>query len=197
MYIIVPHVSIQDVVYENGKPVFAILRLLGVLPITRTAPGSTVFKMGSASMAYSAFIFVLILVSSGGVIYYFMGPLNNSDFPPPPPPPQLYVYFVALNRVKIIRNLEGRFEEAIIAYLFLVNLVPIIIIPMMWYEAKKVAQLLNNWSDFEVRNNNPVRSASVALAALASTCDSGRDLDPKENSIWLSGSHKVCIGFVR
>lgn len=60
------------------------------------------------------------------------------------------MYFVALNRLKIIRNLEGRFEEAIIAYLFLVNLVPVIIIPMMWYEAKKVAQLLNHWNDFEV-----------------------------------------------
>lgn len=60
------------------------------------------------------------------------------------------MYFVALNRLKIIRNLEGRFEEAIIAYLFLVNLVPVLIIPMMWYEAKKVAQLLNHWSDFEV-----------------------------------------------
>lgn len=65
-------------------------------------------------------------------------------------PVQLYVYFVALNRLKIIRNLEGRFEEAIIAYLFLVNLVPIIIIPMMWYEARKVAKLLNHWADFEV-----------------------------------------------
>lgn len=66
------------------------------------------------------------------------------------PPPQLYVYFVAVSRLRIISNLEGRFEEAIIAYLFLVNLVPILLIPMMWYESKKVAQLLNSWSDFEV-----------------------------------------------
>lgn len=54
---------VQDIVYENGKPIFAILRLLGVLPITRTSPGVTVFKMGSASMAYSLFIFVLVVVS--------------------------------------------------------------------------------------------------------------------------------------
>lgn len=55
--------DVQDIVYENGKPIFAILRLLGVLPITRTSPGVTVFKMGSASMAYSLFIFVLVVVS--------------------------------------------------------------------------------------------------------------------------------------
>lgn len=53
----------QDIVYQNGKPIFGLLRLLGVLPITRTTPGVTVFKMGSASMAYSIFIFVLVLVS--------------------------------------------------------------------------------------------------------------------------------------
>lgn len=65
VYVCLPHTDNdeQDIVYENGKPIFAILRLLGVLPITRTAPGVTVFKMGSASMAYSLFIFVLVVVS--------------------------------------------------------------------------------------------------------------------------------------
>lgn len=65
LYVCLPHPDNdeQDIVYENGKPIFAILRLLGVLPITRTAPGVTVFKMGSASMAYSLFIFVLVVVS--------------------------------------------------------------------------------------------------------------------------------------
>lgn len=64
---------IQDIVYQNGKPLFALLRLLGVLPITRTAPGVTVFKMGSASMAYSLFMFVLVVVSKfvlPGIVSY-------------------------------------------------------------------------------------------------------------------------------
>lgn len=104
-------------------------------------------------MAYSLFIFVLVVVSqdgwspvlliSGITDQRLRGPGHFLSF-------QLYVYFVALNRLRIIRNLEGRFEEAIIAYLFLVNLVPVIIIPMMWYEARKVAKLLNHWADFEV-----------------------------------------------
>lgn len=53
-------------------------------------------------------------------------------------------------RIEIVRNGEGRFEEAVIAYLFIVNLLPIFIIPIMWYEAKKIASILNEWSDFEV-----------------------------------------------
>lgn len=50
------------------------------------------------------------------------------------------------------RTLEGRFEEAVIAYLFIVNLLPIIIVPLMWYESKKIASILNSWMDFEVFN---------------------------------------------
>lgn len=52
--------------------------------------------------------------------------------------------------MSIVRHLGGRFEEAIIAYLFLVNLLPIIIIPLMWYEAQKMARLFNDWTEFEV-----------------------------------------------
>lgn len=63
---------------------------------------------------------------------------------------QTYVVFVVIKRIAIVRNLEGRFEEAVIAYLFIVNLLPVIIVPMMWYEATKVVVVWNHWSDFEV-----------------------------------------------
>lgn len=63
---------------------------------------------------------------------------------------QIYVIYVASNRIKIVQSLEGRFEESVIAYLFLVNILPICIIPMIWIETKKVAQVLNDWTDFEV-----------------------------------------------
>lgn len=56
-----------------------------------------------------------------------------------------------MNRIKIVQSLEGRFEESVIAYLFLVNILPICIIPMIWIETKKVAQVLNDWTDFEVK----------------------------------------------
>lgn len=58
--------------------------------------------------------------------------------------------YVAINRINVVRSLEGRFEEAVIAYLFLVNLLPLIIIPIVWYETRKIVVVLNNWSDFEV-----------------------------------------------
>ncbi len=47
-------------------------------------------------------------------------------------------------------SLEGRFEEAVVAYLFIVNILPVIIIPLLWYESKKVVEVINNWTDFEV-----------------------------------------------
>lgn len=55
-----------------------------------------------------------------------------------------------MNRIKVISTLEGRFEEAVVAYLFIVNILPVIIIPLLWYESKKVAIVMNNWRDFEV-----------------------------------------------
>lgn len=51
--------------------------------------------------------------------------------------------------MQIVRTLEGRFEEAVIAYLFIVNILPVLIIPLMWYETRKVSNLLNQWVDFE------------------------------------------------
>lgn len=58
--------------------------------------------------------------------------------------------FTVNKRIEIVQNAEGRFEEAVIAYLFIVNLLPIFIVPIMWYEAKKIASILNEWSNFEV-----------------------------------------------
>lgn len=52
-------------------------------------------------------------------------------------------------RFRIIANLEGKFEEAVIAYLFIVNVFPIIIVPLMWYENRNVANVLNSWTEFE------------------------------------------------
>lgn len=57
-----------------------------------------------------------------------------------------------MDRIAVVSILEVRFEEAVIAYLFIVNLLPIIIVPLMWYEARKIAAFLNSWADFEVRN---------------------------------------------
>lgn len=52
--------------------------------------------------------------------------------------------------MKRLADLEGRFVEAVIAYLFIVNLLPIIIVPLMWYESIKIASMLQDWSRLEV-----------------------------------------------
>lgn len=59
---------------------------------------------------------------------------------------------MGIHRVKIVQSLEGRFEESVIAYLFLVNILPIIIVPMIWSETGKFAEVLNDWADFEVND---------------------------------------------
>lgn len=67
--------------------------------------------------------------------------------------PQIYSSYILVDRINTVQNLEGRFEEAVIAYLFIVNLLPIIIVPVMWYESRKIASILNNWADFEVQKH--------------------------------------------
>lgn len=55
-----------------------------------------------------------------------------------------------MDRIKSISDLEGKFVEAVIGYLFIVNLLPLIIVPLMWYESPKIAEILNSWAEFEV-----------------------------------------------
>ncbi|XP_058055783.1 gustatory and odorant receptor 24 [Anopheles bellator] len=109
-------------VYESSKPIYMVLRALGVLPYTRLAKGDSAFVLASPSMFYCASFFMLITV---------------------------YIAFIALNRIEIVRTLEGRFEESVIAYLFIVNILPILIIPIMWYETRKITSVMNGWADFE------------------------------------------------
>ncbi|XP_013185991.2 gustatory and odorant receptor 24 [Amyelois transitella] len=117
-----PQIS-RDIIYENIKPVFSILRIMGVLPITRPKPGVSQFLIASPAMIYSAVIY-FSLVS--------------------------YVLYLSLNKVRIQRTAEGKFEEAVIEYLFTVYLFPMIAVPILWYETRKIADVLNSWVDFEL-----------------------------------------------
>ncbi|XP_064548949.1 gustatory and odorant receptor 63a [Drosophila montana] len=112
-----------SVFYRSIAPVNWFLRIIGVLPIVRRGPSRAKFALNSAPFVYSVVFFVLLA---------------------------FYVGYVANNRIHIVRSLSGPFEEAVIAYLFLVNILPIIIIPILWLEAKKIALLFNDWDDFEV-----------------------------------------------
>ncbi|XP_065076024.1 gustatory and odorant receptor 24-like [Ochlerotatus camptorhynchus] len=114
--------SRSDIVYGITKPIYNVLRMLGVFPFSRPSPGVTLFTCASSSMAYCSVFFVTLMV---------------------------YVSYITFQRIQIVRTLEGRFEEAVIAYLFIVNILPVLIIPLMWYETRKVSNLLNQWVDFE------------------------------------------------
>lgn len=113
----------NDIIYENIKPVFSILRVMGVLPITRPTACVNQFQIASTSMLYSILVFCS-LVS--------------------------YVLYLSLHKVQILRTAEGKFEEAVIEYLFTVYLFPMIVVPILWYETRKIANVLNGWVDFEV-----------------------------------------------
>ncbi|XP_037947265.1 gustatory and odorant receptor 63a-like [Teleopsis dalmanni] len=112
-----------SVFYRNIAPAQWFLRMIGVMPITRSRPGHNQFLIASLSFGYSIIFFIFLTV---------------------------YVVFVANNRINIVTSLTGPFEEAVIAYLFLVNILPIFLVPIMWWEAKKIATLLNDWDDFEI-----------------------------------------------
>lgn len=51
-----------DIVYSSSKPVFLVLRAMGVFPFTRNAPGQAEFKVLSSAMAYSVIFFLLLVV---------------------------------------------------------------------------------------------------------------------------------------
>ncbi|KAL7037952.1 hypothetical protein ACKWTF_009410 [Chironomus riparius] len=114
----------KDIIFDCLKPIYNFLRGMGVFPQTRlNGAGEFEFHVKSKSMAYSCCMFMIWMI---------------------------YISFTFTKRLEIVRTGEGRFEEAVIAYLFIVNLLPIFIVPIMWYEAKKIASILNEWSDFEV-----------------------------------------------
>ncbi|XP_045517392.1 gustatory and odorant receptor 24 [Pieris brassicae] len=113
----------KDIVYENIKPVFTLLRMMGVLPITRSSTDKNQFNIASPSMLYSVFLYLCLIG---------------------------YVLYLSLNKVQILRTAEGKFEEAVIEYLFTVYLFPMLAIPIMWYETRKIAEILNGWLAFEM-----------------------------------------------
>lgn len=99
---------------------------MGVFPLTRPSPGNNQFQLTSPRFIYCVAVY-LSLAS--------------------------YVIYLSLHKVQILRTAERKFEEAVIEYLFTVYLFPLIIVPITWYEARKIAEVLNSWTDFEVRSN--------------------------------------------
>lgn len=137
---------LQNIIFDCLRPIYNFLRALGVLPVSRRNDSSEFqFHVQSAAMAYSLLIFVVLIVNTA-----FRFPLTTLSCLMSKIRLQIYSSYILMDRIAIVRTLEGRFEEAVIAYLFIVNLLPIIIVPLMWYECRKIAAILNSWADFEV-----------------------------------------------
>lgn len=107
-------------IYEVLKPIYMLMRIVGIFPIKTIEPG--VFKVAPELLGYSA---VVCLVTLG------------------------YIGFIEWDNVEVVRSQEGRFEEAVIDYLFTVYLLPIIITPLMLYESRKLASVVSDWVFFE------------------------------------------------
>lgn len=138
----------QDVVFRCSQPVYRFLRIMGVFPFTRIYPGDAYFKYLSPSFGYSLFAFIFLFVRIiKKILFLLESALIDNPF-------KCYVLYVAINRINIVRSLEGRFEEAVIAYLFLVNILPVCIVPLIWTETQKLCDVLNEWMDFEVYIND-------------------------------------------
>ncbi|XP_019880133.2 gustatory and odorant receptor 24-like [Aethina tumida] len=111
--------NIRSFVVDGFKPMMYLLRIIGIFPIGAVGP---TFQVTKPLLAYSIFIFLFVL----GLIGY-----------------------IRWDKVEIVRSAEGRFEEAVIDYLFTIYLVPILINPLVWYEARKQANVLTAIVDFE------------------------------------------------
>ncbi|KAF7269938.1 gustatory and odorant receptor 24-like [Rhynchophorus ferrugineus] len=105
--------------FESLKPIFLLLRTMGIFPIRHK---SETFKVSLSWIAYS----LIILMTVAG-----------------------YIGYLKWTKVKITQNADGRFEEAVIDYLFTVYLVPIVISPIALYEARKQADVLTHVMAFE------------------------------------------------
>lgn len=110
----------QGVVFETLKPMIYLLRAIALFPIARVPPG--VFAVSLPLLLYS----VAVSLTVTG-----------------------YVGYIKWDKVEIVKTAEGKFEDAVIDYLFSVYLLPVVLIPTALYEAKKVAMVYNEWSLFE------------------------------------------------
>lgn len=110
----------NGVIFEFLKPMIYLLRAMAIHPVGLVEP--KVFKITIPLIAYSSVLFLLMCG---------------------------YVGYIKWDKVEIVRSAEGKFEEAVIDYLFTVYLFPIVVVPMTWYESRKMEEVLNDWGRFE------------------------------------------------
>lgn len=111
------------------KPVLNTLRFFGIYPLNLQEPH---FAVTVQWMILSGIIYA--------IIFGFIG-------------------YVQWDNVELVRSAEGRFEEAVIDYLFIVYLIPIVINPIIWYQAKKHSAVLEEIYNFEEHYTGATKKA--------------------------------------
>ncbi|XP_022904370.1 gustatory and odorant receptor 24 [Onthophagus taurus] len=110
----------NGVVFECLTPINMLGCAMGIFPIRGSSYG-----MAQVSLPMIIYSIFLLLVMSG------------------------YIGYIKWDHVEMVKSTEGKFEEAVIDYLFTVYLVPIIILPLTWYESRNIASIYCEWSTFE------------------------------------------------
>ncbi|XP_060518960.1 gustatory and odorant receptor 24 isoform X2 [Cylas formicarius] len=124
-----------SIVINYLKPVLRTLRILGLLPVANSDRGY--------------FVTIHWIVYSVLLLLFIMG----------------YTAFIQLHKVEEAKAGEGRFEEAVIDYLFTVYLIPIVTNVIGLYEAKKQAEVLNQIISFEkIYNSTTKKKLDLFLA---------------------------------
>lgn len=109
----------NSVLYNSLRPIITLRKIVGILPISNNGQ---MFQVTPQLFLYSIGIFLLV-----------MG----------------YIAYISWGKIDKVASAEGRFEEAVIDYLFSIYLVPIVINIICWYEAKKQARVLTKLVAFE------------------------------------------------
>ncbi|XP_072381105.1 gustatory and odorant receptor 24-like [Diabrotica undecimpunctata] len=109
----------SSVVFDSLRPLLMFMKIAGISPIAQL---DMVFQVTLQWMIYSVVVFLIILG---------------------------YIGYIKWDKLEMVRSAEGRFEEAVIDYLFSVYLVPIFLSPITWSEAKKLSRVLTNFVVFE------------------------------------------------
>lgn len=107
-------------VYNSLRPMIFLMQLTGIFPLGSAVSG--VFRINIPLAIYSCVIFIVSVA---------------------------YVGYINWDKVEMVTSAEGKFEEAVIDYLFTVYLLPVVLIPITWFESRRMGSVFTDWVSFE------------------------------------------------
>lgn len=123
----------NNVLLHSLTPILVLMKILGIFPIENSGDVCLVTRN---LLAYSIVLFIFILS---------------------------YITYMKYNKLDEVTTVEGRFEEAVIDYLFELYLLPIFINVITWFEVKKQARVLNEIKAFEKIHSRITRKEFASL----------------------------------